>query len=65
MISKIAKVFTTNKAINHFLWPFPAALHKANPFQGMVQSKIGNNHNEFSPNSIFLTLMFIVKFDFC
>lgn len=28
--------------MNHFLWPFLAAFHKATPFQGMVQSKISN-----------------------
>ena len=33
-------MFTTNKAINHHLWPFFAAFHKATPFQGNTQAKI-------------------------
>lgn len=38
----MAKVFNKNKAINHFLWEFLAAFHKAKPFQGKVQAKIKN-----------------------
>ena len=36
----MAKVFNKNKAMNHFLWEFLAAFHKANPFQGKTQRKI-------------------------
>lgn len=36
----MAKVFSKNKTINHFLWEFLAAFHKATPFQGKTQRKI-------------------------
>lgn len=48
----MANVFMTNMAINHFLWPFFAAFHRATPFQGMVQRKIGNNNKEEIPSII-------------
>lgn len=37
MISRIAKVFKIKIAMNHFLWEFLAAFHKATPFQGKAQ----------------------------
>ena len=59
MISRIARVFTTNKTINHHLWPFFAAFHKATPFQvntqAKIKSKIGVDKSScsiFSKNSV-------------
>ena len=53
MISKMAKVFKRNKAINHFLWPFLADFHKATPFQGKTQSKIKSIKGEPIPIPAF------------
>jgi len=36
-ISRIEKVFSKKRAINHFLWEFRAAFHKATPFHGKSQ----------------------------
>ena len=46
-MSKIAKLFITNIAMNHFLWESLAAFHKANPFQGIVQSATSNKNQGF------------------
>jgi len=58
-MSKIAKVLIISKAINHFLWPFLADFHRAIPFQGSVQSKIGSKINV---SSIYLKIYRAPKF---
>src|SRR5680860_353025 len=40
MISRIATVLSTNKAMNHHLCSFLAAFQRATPFQGKVQRRI-------------------------
>lgn len=47
MMGKMAKVFSTNKAINHFFCEFLAAFHKTTPFQGKTHNKIKNKNNGF------------------
>ena len=49
----MAKVFNKNKAMNHFLWEFLAAFHKANPFQGKTQRKIKSIKEELIPIPAF------------
>lgn len=41
-MSRIAKVLAKNKTMNHFLWPFLAAFHMANPFHGKDHSATSN-----------------------
>ena len=48
MMGKMAKVFSTNKAINHFFCEFLAAFHKATPFQDKTHTKIKIKNIGFS-----------------
>ena len=39
----MAKLFTTSRTINHFLWEFFTALHKATPFHGKTHKTINKS----------------------